>query len=76
MIVCTLKSMLKRRGLTRYGLMKKSGISYPALHALYRNETRSYNRHVLNRLCATLRCQPKDLLCWKSEPHRTPFPRK
>lgn len=70
MIVCTLKEVLKRRGLTRYKLSKKSKISYPALHALFHNRTQSFDRSVLDRLCATLRCQPKDLLSWK--PYRFP----
>ena len=73
MITCKLEAMLKRKRWTRYQLHKKSGISYPALHALFHDRTRSYDREVLDRLCATLRCQPKDLLTWK-RPLR--FPRR
>lgn len=40
MIDCKLKSILNRKGMTRYGLAKKSNISYPTLHALYRNKSK------------------------------------
>jgi DNA-binding Xre family transcriptional regulator len=65
MITCKLKSVLQRKGWTRYKLHKKSGISYPALHSLFHDRTESYDRRTLDLLCATLRCQPKDLLQWK-----------
>jgi len=73
MIVCTLKDVLKRKRWTRYQLAKKSRVSYPALSRMFHGDTRSYDRDVLDRLCAVLRCQPADLLVWK-KPMR--FPRQ
>ena len=63
-IVCTLKQVLKRKGWSRYRLQKASGISYPTLHALFYDRSKGYSSDVLNRLCATLHCQPADLLRW------------
>ncbi len=73
MINCTLKAVLKRKGMTRYKLHKQSGISYPALHALFHNRTQSYDRRTLDLLCLHLHCRPKDLLRWK---RKVRFPRK
>ena len=71
MITCTLKAVLKKKRLTRYALSKKTGISYPALHALFRDETLSYDRRVLDLLCLTLKCKVGDLLQSKP-PYRFP----
>jgi putative transcriptional regulator len=67
MIVCTLKEMLNRKGWTRYRLQKKSGITYPTLHALYHGRSKGYSAAVLDKLCRALNCQPKDLLEWKPD---------
>jgi putative transcriptional regulator len=53
--------------MTRYGLAKKSNISYPTLHALYRNKSKGYRADVLNKLCHALKCQPGDLLEWRPD---------
>jgi putative transcriptional regulator len=67
MIDCKLKSILKRKGMTRYRLAKKSNISYPTLHALYRNKSKGYSADVLNKLCYALKCTPGDLLEWRPD---------
>jgi putative transcriptional regulator len=65
MISCKLQQLLKKRKLTRYRLQQMSGISYPTLHALYRNRSKFYSAEVLDKLCRTLSCQPGDILEWK-----------
>jgi putative transcriptional regulator len=67
MIECKLKNILKRKGMTRYRLAKKTGISYPTLHALYRNRSKGYSADVLNKLCYALKCTPGDLLEWRPD---------
>ena len=67
MIVCTLKQVLKRQGWTRYKLQKRSGISYPTLHAMFHSKSKGYSSDVLNRLCASLHCKPGDLLQWEPD---------
>lgn len=67
MIRCKLKDVLKRQKWTRYRLQQKSGISYPSLHAMFHDRTKSFDRTILNRLCSTLHCEPKDLLEWKPD---------
>jgi putative transcriptional regulator len=70
MIVCKLREVLKRKGWTRYKLHKKSGVTYPTLHAMYHGRSKLYSAAVLEKICRTLRCQPGDLLRW--EPQRFP----
>jgi len=60
-----LQQLLKKKKLTRYRLQQMSGISYPTLHALYRNRSKFYSAQVLDKLCRALRCQPADLLEWR-----------
>lgn len=70
MITCTLKQVLKRKGWSRYRLQKESSITFPTLQAMYYKKSKGYSARVLNRLCATLHCEPGDLLKW--EPDRFP----
>lgn len=74
MIVCKLKQILKQKGWSRYKLQQESQITYPTLHSLYHGKSKGFSSDVLNRLCATLHCEPGDLLEWK--PDRFPGLRK
>jgi DNA-binding Xre family transcriptional regulator len=65
MIVCRLKSILAKKGLTRYQLQKLSGISYHSLDEMYHSRNHYYSASVLDRLCKVLQRQPGDLLKWK-----------
>ena len=67
MIVCRLKQILKDKGWSRYRLHKKSGVTYPTLHALYHGKSKAYSADVLNRLCYALHCGPGDLLKWRPD---------
>jgi len=69
MIVCRLKRLLAKKGMTRYKLQQLSGITYAVLSKMYRGKSISYSASVLS----VLDCQPGDLLQWKS-PVR--FPRE
>ena len=70
MIICTLEAVLKRKDRSRYWLHKKSGVTYPTIHALYHNKTKFYSAKVLHRLCAALDCPLHELLKW--DPKRFP----
>ena len=67
MIICKLKKVLIRKGWTRYRLHKKTGISYPALHAMYHNRSKLYSASVLEKVCRALNCQPGDLLIMRTK---------
>jgi len=67
MIVCTLKKVLRHKGWSRYELQKRSGITYPTLHALFHGRSKGYSADVLNKLCYALNCTPGDLLKWRPD---------
>jgi len=67
MIICKLEKVLKRKGWSRYELQKRSGITYPTLHALFHGLSKGYSAKVLNRLCSTLHCELGDLLEWRPD---------
>ena len=67
MVFCTLQLILRRKSWTRYKLQKVSGISYPTLHALFHDRSKSYSAAVINKLCYALKCQPGDLLQWRPD---------
>lgn len=67
MIHCKLAEVLTRKGWTRYRLQKESGITYPSLQVWFHDRVKSFDRAILNRLCSTLHCKPKDLLEWKPD---------
>jgi|HubBroStandDraft_6_1064221.scaffolds.fasta_scaffold03438_10 DNA-binding Xre family transcriptional regulator len=71
MIVCKLKQILERKGLTRYQLQQRTKITYPTLHSLYHGRSKGYSADVLNRICGALDCKLGELLVFK----RDRFPR-
>jgi putative transcriptional regulator len=70
MISCKLRELLDGRDMTRYELSKISGITYPTIHALYRNKSKFFSAKVLDKLCRALRCKTGDILRW--DPERFP----
>jgi len=65
MIVCKLRTLLKRKGWTRYKLQKESGVTYPTLHMMYHGRSKLYSAAVLEKICEALQCQPGELLRWQ-----------
>jgi DNA-binding Xre family transcriptional regulator len=53
--------------MTRYRLAKNSKVSYPTLHALYRNKAKATELMFLNKFCYALKCTPGGLLEWRPD---------
>jgi putative transcriptional regulator len=63
MIKITLNEALRKKGRTVYWLTQNSGVPHVTLWKLSKAETQnSINLPVLSRICATLECEPGDLL--------------
>jgi putative transcriptional regulator len=54
--------LLKKRGRTRYWLVKQTGITYPAVMKLCEGETQRIEFSTLSAICNALECQPGELL--------------
>jgi DNA-binding Xre family transcriptional regulator len=59
---------LKKRGWTAYRLAKEAGFSITLAYKLARPEGRfrRLDHDTLDRLCRAFKCQPGDLLEWRS----------
>ncbi len=62
MIILRLDELLTERNLTAYALAKKTGLHQSVISKIRRNESQALRLDVLDKLCATLECQPGDLI--------------
>ena len=63
-VVCTLKSYLKKRKISRTELAKTSGVGYGVVNRYYRNEAFRYDGDVISKFCYCLNCTISDLLVY------------
>ncbi len=66
MVRLTLLELMKRRGITAYGLSRGAGLSYPSAYRLSRPSAGFGRLHAdtLDRLCTFFKVQPGELLEW------------
>ena len=64
-IYLTIDSYLKKRGLTRYELAKRTGIGYQTIDDYYKNKVIRYDSYVLDRICAALDCEISDIISYE-----------
>jgi putative transcriptional regulator len=62
MIRFRLNKLLTDRGWTAYRLAKESGLHPNVLSKYVNNQVREISLDTLNVMCATLRCQPGELI--------------
>lgn len=62
MIKLTLDNALKKYGLTRYELSKRTGIQYQVIDNYYKNKVKRYDSYVLDRICDAIGCQISDII--------------
>jgi putative transcriptional regulator len=62
MIKPMLTKLLEEKGVTLYRLAKETDLAYSTLHKFSNGRTVSIDFRVLDLICATLNCQPGDLL--------------
>lgn len=54
--------LLEERGITAYRLAVDSGINHATIGKLRHNKAMEIRLDVIDKLCATLKCQPSDLI--------------
>ena len=66
MVRLTVRELMKRRGISAYGLSRGAGLSYPSAYRLSRPGAEFGRLHAdtLDRLCAFFEVQPGELLEW------------
>lgn len=71
MIEVRIGQLLKTRGRTFYWLAKETGISHTTLWRLKKGKALGINFITLEKLCATLDCQPGDMFALLNQRRRT-----
>lgn len=58
----SIQQKLEEKGISRYELAKRIGVTYPTITSIYRGESTSIRLDILESLCKTLDCTPNDIL--------------
>ena len=58
----SIQQKLKEKGITRYELAKRIGVTYPTITSIYNGESTSIKLETLEALCKELDCSPIDIL--------------
>ena len=67
LIRITLSETLKKCGLTRYELAKRTGIRYQIIDNYYKNTVVRYDSFVLDRICLALDCNIQDIITFENK---------
>ena len=65
MIKLTVDKYLDSHGISRYELAKRTGIRFQIIDNYYKNKVVRYDSYVLDRICAALECDVKDIIEYK-----------
>ena len=67
MVKLTIDKMLKKRGMTRYELAKRTEIKFQTIDRYYKNRVIRYDSYILDRICAVLECDVCDIIEYVNE---------
>jgi DNA-binding Xre family transcriptional regulator len=68
MVTIHVREMAEKRGINNaYGLQLATGLSPDVSQRLWRGQWEKLGKETLNRLCATLGCQPGKLLTYEAD---------
>lgn len=57
-----IKPLLDKKGISRYELAKRIGVTYPTITSIYTGESSSIKLEILDAICRELDCTPNDIL--------------
>lgn len=57
-----IKDKLNEKGITRYELAKRIGVTYPTITSIYNGESTSIKLEILEAICKELDCSPVEIL--------------
>lgn len=60
-----IKEQMDKKGITRYELAKRIGVTYPTITSLYNGTGTSIKLDILENLCIELECTPNDIIISK-----------
>lgn len=65
MVYLNIKELLKKKGKTKYWLVKNMEGGYQNISAMMNNETTGIKFETIDKLCKILECTPNDLFKFK-----------
>ena len=57
-----IQTKLNQKGMSRYELAKRIGVTYPTIDSIYKGKSTSIKLEILDALCNELDCTPNDIL--------------
>ena len=57
-----IKDQLDKKGITRYELAKRIGVTYPTIDNIYKGNSTSIKLEILESICKELDCTPNDII--------------
>ena len=58
----SIQQKLEEKGISRYELAKRIGVTYPTITSIYNGDSTSIEFEILEALCKELDCSPVDIL--------------
>ncbi len=58
----SIQKKLKEKGMTRYELAKRIGVTYPTIDNIYKGNSSSIKFEILESICKELDCSPIEIL--------------
>ena len=62
MVRLTIDSYLKKCGITRYELAKRTEVKFQTIDRYYKNRVVRYDIYILDRICVALECNLCDII--------------
>lgn len=62
-----IKDKLEQKGMSRYELAKRIGVTYPTITSIYNGKSTSIKFEILESICKELDCTPDDIIVPKDE---------
>ena len=67
MVRLTIDKYLKKSGITRYELAKRTDVKFQTIDRYYKNRVIRYDSYILDRICAALGCSLSDIIEYVSD---------
>lgn len=58
----SIQNKLKEKGMSRYELAKRIGVTYPTIDNIYKGTSTSIKFEILEAICKELDCSPNDII--------------
>jgi len=74
MVRLTIDKYLKKCGITRYELAKRTEVKFQTIDRYYKNRVTRYDSYILDRICAALDCSLSDIIEYVKSDDETTTP--